>query len=219
MSKLLILNGSPRRKKTSYSFSRTLKIISEQMYHEAEIINVIDYFMKENLDSLMENIINSDIIALVAPLYADALPYPDIWLLEKLYNEHKDILKGKGFFTIGQCGFPDVTRIEPITNTGRQFAMETDMNWYGGLAYGGGAMLDGALLENLGKKGEKMILSFKLALDNIFAKNMIQQKCQDMITIKIPRIMFRPLAAYLNNMSRKEGRKYGTDIERKFYLQ
>jgi hypothetical protein len=38
-----------------------------------------------------------------------------------------------------------------------------------------------------------------------------------MITIKIPRIMFRPLAAMLNKSSRKIAKEHGTDIARKYY--
>jgi hypothetical protein len=219
MSRLLLLNGSPRKKKTSYSFSRTFKMLSEDMGHEAEILNMIDYFKSQNIDNLLENITCSDIIALVAPLYADTLPYPDIWLLEKLYNEHREIFKGKSFFSVGQCGFPDVTRIEPLTNTCRHFAQETDMKWLGSLAYGGGAILNGALLEELGKKGKKIIAAFKLALQNVYSGEMIPTEAQDMITLKIPRIMFRPLAAFLNKSSRKLAKEHGTDLVRKYYLQ
>ena len=41
------------------------------------------------------------------------------------------------------------------------------MQFLGGLGYGGGAIINGALLEDLGKKGEKITSGFKLAVDSI----------------------------------------------------
>jgi len=32
----------------------------------------------------------------------------------------------------GACGFPDITRIEPLLNCCRLFAEETEMRWLGG---------------------------------------------------------------------------------------
>jgi len=169
---------------------------------------------------LRELISQNDIIAMIAPLYSDTLPCFDIWLLEKLADECGNDLKGKSFFAVGQCGFPDITRIEPLLDSCRLFAGETGMNWLGGLAYGGGAMLNGALLEELGKKGENITLGFKLALQEILQDKKIPSKSQELITIKIPKLLYRPLAAYLNNNARKQAREAGNvDYARKIYLE
>lgn len=219
--KLLILNGSPRKKGTSFSFARTLEMVSEDMGNHAEIIHVIDYFDgKENLECLKKIISDSDVIAMVAPLYADTLPYFDVWLLEKLASGYSELLKGKGIFAIGQCGFPDVTRIEPLIDACRFFAEETGMNWLGGLAYGGGAIINGAFMEDLGKKGEKITQGFRLALQDVYQGEKITSKAQDLITLRIPKILYWPLAAYLNSNSRKLARKNGNvDLAKKVYLE
>lgn len=219
--RLLIFNGSPRKNKTSFSFERTIKILTEKAGNTAEIIHIIEYFDGEkNLDNLRSSILQSDIIALIAPLYVDTLPYPDIWFLEKLSSGFKNEIQGKSFFAIGQCGFPDITRCQPLLESCRCFAEEAEMKWLGGLAYGGGAILNGELLENLGKKGEKITYAFKLALEEVFQGKKISSKPQELLTIKIPKIFYRPLAAFLNHSSRKTARKYGvTDLARKVYLE
>jgi len=219
--RLLLLNGSSRKKGTSYSFSRTIKILAEDSGNRAEIVHAIDLFDgREDFEHLKALIEQSDIVAMIAPLYADTLPYFDIWLLEKLADEFKHVLRGKEFFAIGQCGFPDITRIEPLINCCRLFAEETEMKWLGGLAYGGGAILDGALLEELGKKGEKITLGFKLALDNMLKGEEIGQNSQELLTVRIPKLLFWPLAAYLNNNARKQARQNGNvDYKKKVYLK
>lgn len=217
---ILILNGSPRKKGTSFSFTRTLKILAEKEGCNAQIVHVIDYFDgREELENLRELIAKSDIIGLTAPLYSDALPYVDIWMLEKLADTCAKELRGKSFFAIGQCGFPDITRIEPLLEECSFFAGETGMNWLGGLAYGGGSMINGANMEDLKKKGEKITKGFKLAIDNIIRGEKIPTGAQDLITVKIPSLMYRPLAALLNSMTKKRARESGNiDYKVKAYL-
>lgn len=217
--KLLIINGSIRRKKTSYSFGRTMKMLAEQNGSTAEIIHIYDFFeRKSDIALAAEKINQSDAVALIAPLYVDTLPYPNIWFLEQLYAKHKEKLAGKRFFAVGQCGFPDVTRMEPMLNTCRLFANASGMSWIGGLGYGGGAMLDGKHLEDLGKNGEKITAGLKLAVACALGKDTIPQEAQSLLTLKIPKILFRPLAAFLNRASVKKAREYGTDVRSKPYL-
>ena len=219
--RLLLLNGSPRKKGTSYSFSRTIKKLTEDSGNTAEIIHVIDYFDgREAFEGLKDIILHSDTIAMIAPLYADALPYVDIWFMEKLLGNYSNELRGKCFFAIGQCGFPDITRIEPILNSCRLFAEETEMKWLGGLAYGGGAMINGSLIESLGKKGEKITLGFKLAMQDILQDRKISSKSQELITLRIPKLLLWSVAAFLNNNARKLARENGNvDYKKKVYLE
>ncbi|HYF75037.1 MAG TPA: NAD(P)H-dependent oxidoreductase [Candidatus Nitrosocosmicus sp.] len=219
--KLLLINGSPRKNGTSYSFARTIKLLAEHCGNEAEIIHAIDYFDgKEKIEHLKGLITQSDIVAMSSPLYADTLPYHDIWLLEKLADECANELRGKAFFAVGQCGFPDITRIEPLTDACRFFAEDAGMNWLGGLAYGGGPMINGALLEDIGKKGEKITSGFRLALENVFKGEKIGIDAQELITIKIPKIMYWPLVILMNQMIKKQARQNGNvNYTKKVYLE
>lgn len=219
--RLLLLNGSPRKNGTSFSFARTVKMLTEDYGNTAEIIHVIDYFDgKEKIDLLKEHILQSDIIAMSAPLYADTLPSFDIWLLEKLAGECRDALTGKRFFAIGQCGFPDITRIEPLLDTCRFFAEEMEMKWLGGLAFGGGPMINGARLEDIGKKGEKIINGLKLALEAVLRDEKIPSRAQALVALKIPKLLYWTFAVFLNRRAKKLARENGNvDFAGKVYLE
>ena len=219
--KLVLLNGSVRKRNTSYSFARTIKQLAESGGHSAEILNVIDYFSdKEKLKDLTNKLDESDIAGLVTPMYVDWLPYIVAWLFERLAADNTDALHGKYFFAVAQCGFLDIDLLRPSLESCRFFARSTGMKWLGGLAYPGGAAINGALMEDLGKRGEAITSGFRLALDEIVLGKQIRAAAQDMITMKVPRFIYRPLTWYFNYLSKKKARKQGvTDLSREYYLE
>lgn len=94
------------------------------------------------------------------------------------------------------------------------------MKWLGGLAYGGGAIINGTYLEDYGGRGKKIITGFKLAVQAVLKGDIIPAKAQEIITLKFPKIIFLVLAAYLNRNARKQARENGNvDFARKVYLQ
>lgn len=217
---LLLLNGSPRKKGTSYSFARTIKALAEDGGHTAEIVHIIEYFDgAKELENLRQMIAESQIIGLTSPLYVDALPYPVIKFFEMIASEYSQELRGKSFFAIGQCGFPDVTLLEPLLGSCQCFAAATGMQWLGGLGYGGGPMINGTNLEELGKKGGKITSAFKLLLEDVTHDRLITPQVQPALTNDVPKILYGPLAAYLNRNARKEARKLGRDLYHKPYLE
>ena len=219
--KILILNGSPRKKGTSFSFARTIKTLAEETGHSAEIIHVIEYLEEgKKLTDLRKLIAACDILSVVSPLYVDSLPYPVIWFFEELARDFQKELYGKRFFAIGQCAFPYAHLLQPLLGSCKCFAEATKMKWLGGLGYGGGVMLDGAYLETLGKKGQKITLAFKLALDDVWQGKSITPKSQELLTMKIPAMLSWPFAAFLNHNAKKQAQKSGvTDLKRKYYLE
>jgi len=218
---LIIFNGSPRKNKTSFSFARTITALAEERGYRTEIVHVIEYFDgKKSIESLRKLIVDSEVMGLISPLYVDCLPSYVIWFFEALFRELKAELNGKGFFAIGQCGFPDITMNEPLLESSRLFAEAVGMKWLGGLSYGGGAMLEGAHLENLGKKGEKITLAFKLALEDLLEGRFISSKPQELLTVKIPGLLMVPLIMVMNFRAKREAKKKGIgDIGRRVYLE
>ncbi|GIM29739.1 hypothetical protein CPJCM30710_24050 [Clostridium polyendosporum] len=94
------------------------------------------------------------------------------------------------------------------------------MKWLGGLAFGGGSILNGAALEDLGKKGRKITSAFKLALEDVFGDKKICSKAQEVLEIKMPKVFLRPVAIYLNHLIKKTARQYGVkDVGRRVYLE
>jgi multimeric flavodoxin WrbA len=210
--KMLIFNGSPRKAGTSFRFAETIRDLAEEAGCRGEIFHVIDCFDgKCDFGDVCDKMTQSDILCLVAPLYADTLPYPVLWFLEKLAGEYGNELRGKGFCAVGQHGFPDIAVCGPLLATCQCFAAATGMQWLGGLAYGSGAMLNGTPLTELGRKGEKITAAFKLALDEIIAGQPIGPQPQAMLKQAgaIPRIFYGLIAAYLNSKARKTARELG----------
>ena len=96
------------------------------------------------------------------------------------------------------------------------------MRWLGGLGYGGGALIDGTPLEKLGRKGKKITSAFAFALDDIVEGKSISPRVQDQLTVKIPKILYRALAAFLNYRKKREAYSHGVsvaDLTRKTYLE
>ena len=202
--KLLIFNGSPRKKGTSYSFALTIKKLAEEVGNTAEIIHIIEYLEEgKNIEDLRESIVNSQIIAISSPLYVDSLPHPVIWFFEELVNKYKTELKEKSFFAIGLCAFPYPVLIDTLIDCCRCFAEEAQMKW-------------------LGKKGVKITSAFKHALKEIYEGKEMSSMSQKMLSKEIPRLLVRPMALLLNHMAKTNGKKNGftvADIERKAYLE
>jgi hypothetical protein len=221
--KLLILNGSPRKKGTSYSFALTIKKIAEQEGNTAEIVHIIEYVEEgKSMESLREKLAESDIIALSSPLYVDCLPHPVIWFFEELHKDFKKELNGKSFFAIAQCAFPYPKLLGTLLGSCRCFAEAVGMKWTGGLGYGGGVLINGKLMENMGKKGEKITDIFRLALKDVYEGKVVHSELQQRFSGEFPRILARPMAMFLNHSIKSSAKKKGLsaeDIRRKAYLE
>lgn len=220
--KLLILNGSSRKNGTSYSFARTIKMLAEVQANRTEIIHIVEYLEEEkSIENLRTLLAESDVLCISSPLYVDSLPYPVIWFFEKLLEDFKDEIEGKSFFAIAQCAFPYSVLLNTLLNSCRCFADEAGMKWLGGLGYGGGVMINGAHLEEIGKKGEKITLAFRLALEDVLQNNQISSKPRELLNTDLPNILSRPMAFLLNQMAKRNAKKRGLSIEdlkRKVYL-
>ncbi|QGG48843.1 NAD(P)H-dependent oxidoreductase [Heliorestis convoluta] len=216
---MVIIAGSTRKKKTSFRFAEAIQKSTEAAGHSATLYHVVDLFEQEGkVEELKKSIAESHTLCLVAPVYTDTLPYPTLWLLEKLASEAPDLLEDKKFFALGQCGFPDVTRCEPLLETCRFFALTTKMRWMGGLGYGGGSLINGVAFESLGSKGKKLLSAMEIAAQDVLADRMISEKAQKLLQGQIPTLLIRPLCTLLNYQIKKEAKQKGvTDLFAKPY--
>jgi multimeric flavodoxin WrbA len=221
--KLLILNGSPRKKGTSFSFALTIKKIAEEEGNIAEIVHIIEYLEEgKSMESLRGKLSESDILVLSSPLYVDSLPHPVIWFFEELHRGFKKELKGKSFFAVAQCAFPYPDLLDTLLGSCRCFSEAVGMKWAGGLRYGGGVMINGQLMENLGKKGEKITSAFRLALKAVYEGKEIAPEVQQIFSRDFPKVLARPIAMLLNHRIKSSAKKQGLsaeDIRRKAYLE
>lgn len=216
----MLIHGGARSQGTSYSFARSLKQLFEKQGADAELIFLSEYPKKKSIQSLVQKIEAVDMVGFIFPLYVDIIYSPNVEVMEVLYDSYKEKLKGKSIFGIGQCGFLDITRCEPIVDYLRYFADACGMKWCGGLRYGGAPRINGIYLEDFGKAGERILSGFSQGIDELMAGGIISQDTQDIIEEKMPRILYRPFTWMLSHMSRKKGKSMGiTNLIDPVYLE
>lgn len=209
MKKMILLNGSPRRKKTSFRFSQAIQKEAEMSGVETEILHIIDAFESpDQLDEIIEKMEDADYLGLVTPLYVDYLPYPVLWFMEESIKREIRVKPGAKFFAIAQCGFPDVRLLDPILGACEIFAKKMKREWAGGIGYGG-AILNGIPMEDLGKKGQVIAHAFSMMVADLINDQKIREDVQTEMTVRIPRLLYRPLAFYLNHRSKQIARENG----------
>lgn len=210
MRSMILLNGSPRREKTSFRFSQAIQKQAEASGVETEIYHIIDVFESSlRMDEVIGKIEEADYLGLVTPLYVDYLPYLVLWFMEECIKREIRVKSGAKFFAIAQCGFPDVRLLDPILGACEIFAKKMKREWVGGIGYGGDAILDGIPMEELGKRGELITHAFSMMVEDLVNDQKIREDVQVEMTVQIPRLLYRPLAFYLNHRSKQIARKNG----------
>lgn len=219
--RLLLIISSPRKKGTSYSFARTFASLAAAAGCTVEMEYAYDYYDgKRDLALLQERVAGSDLIGMFSPLYYDTLPGVAVWLLEQMDRCGRPALQGKGFFSIAQGAYPFAELCQPLTDSCRCFAEATGMRWLGGIGYGGGVLLDGAFLETLGKKGKKITRALDIALGDLLAGRMISGAAQELLLIRVPKLLYWPLALAMDLRIWLHARRLGVkDLGRKVYLE
>lgn len=210
---MLLINGSIRKHMTSYQFAKAFESASHE---KSEIIWVHDYL--EATSTLIKLIEAHDSIGIITPLYVDTLPAAVIEMMENL-SQYKGLLKGKKLFSLAQSGFPDDSRMIPLSLTCQSFAEDMDMQWLGAIMHGGGVIIDGRPIDKLGKKGQRLMTGINYAMDAIERGEGIPDLAQDYVKSRMPRSVFPLLAWFLNSSAKKEAKKNGVDLFDPYYLQ
>ena len=105
----------------------------------------------ENRAALLRLVDESDLIIFAFPLYVDCLHSKAIEALELIAEHEKTKHDGKkSFAVIANCGFSEAEQNNTAIAVCRIFAKEVGFNWAGALAMGGGEMVGGKPLAELG---------------------------------------------------------------------
>ena len=150
--KIVFLNGSPKSDSNSCShkmiqyFSKALAGHFDSCI-EAQALKLC--LKREKLESHFTEVLNADILFIVAPLYVDSLPSSVLDYLrsfECFIKENPNLLthplKVYGFINCGFLGGSQNTiALEILEN----FALRCNFIWCGGLGVGSGAMLASTL--------------------------------------------------------------------------
>lgn len=219
MKSIVMMNGSPRKKGTSVMFAKHMAAFFEAKGIEATIIHAIDYLdEKIQMNEIMALLDKADAVGYLSPLYVDSLPYPVLHFFEALLAQGKEHLQGKPCWAIIQCGFPDNAMMDPALESCRLFAGECGINWLGGIGYGGGAIINGTPLKELGKKGIRLGSALDMAADDVMHERKIRPEVQALMTERIPGLLLSPIAFYLNSVAFKKAKKDGINLKDRPYL-
>ncbi len=91
------------------------------------------------------------------------------------------------------------------------------MEWLGGLGYGFGVMIDGAPLERFGRQGRRIMGALSMALGEWIAGRPVPAEAQERLMVRIPRLLYRPLALIMNLRIWLRGSRLGVDPAAKAY--
>lgn len=122
---------------------------------------------EERIQQLLAAINTADIVVLAFPLYVDTLPYLVTSTLERIARHRQETASGSAplFVAIVNCGFPEVAHNALALRVCRQFARQAHFTWGGGLALGGGGVLNGQSPDQAGGKARRIMQSLNLAAD------------------------------------------------------
>lgn len=207
--KALLLVGSPRGKRsTSYSIGTFLiELLQRKGFKTNSLIIKSEFNSEESIVSMLDEINNSDVIILTAPLYDDSQPYVVVKTMELIYAK-KMKLENKRFIPIINCGFFESKHITAVAiPIYHQFAKTIGLKWTGSLAIGGGEIFQGSkgkLLDDLGKQADKM----KYILEEIALNISMDIAVGDLVPKVFPKIFYnkfsKKLFIRLNNRSWKK---------------
>jgi multimeric flavodoxin WrbA len=121
----------------------------------------------KNRAALLNLIDESDLIVLAFPLYVDSLHSQAIETLELVakHEKTKSEHDKKSFAAIANSGFPEAKHSDTALQVCRLFAKQAGFNWAGGLAMGGGGMIAGLPLDEMGGQARNQKKALEIAAE------------------------------------------------------
>jgi len=191
----LLLVGSPKGSdSTSNSLGTYLldKLEEKGLTTRREMINQ-SLCSHEKQAAMLQAVDDSDLIILASPLYVDSLHSQVIKSLELIaqHERSKPDKNQKTMVTISNCGFPEASQTSVALAVCRIFARQVGFVWAGGLAMGGGGMIHGVPLDNIGGVARHQIKALKLAADALENGESIPNEASlSMAKLGIPRSLY-----------------------------
>jgi NAD(P)H-dependent FMN reductase len=150
----------------------------------------------------------ADVVALASPLYVDSLPGPVMQALEVLGRRGATLGPPRPrFLAVVNSGFPEAVHNDTALAICRRFAAEASLDWIGGLAIGGGGMLAGKPLAELGGRARSAVRALRLTADAIAQGAIVPAEAQRLArTLPVPAWLYRFIG---DRGFRQEGKRHG----------
>ncbi|MFX1520593.1 MAG: hypothetical protein ACFFCD_11815 [Promethearchaeota archaeon] len=197
----LLLIGSPKGfKSTSNSLGTYLLDRLNERDFATEKLHIHRLIKSDKgKEDLLLAVNASDIIILAFPLYIDSLPASVIKAMEFIATRRRTMtnLKKPKFIAISNNGFPEASQNDVALDICRIFAKESDFEWVGGLACGGGGSIDGRPLEDIGGMVRNVKKALELTAAAIADRSSVPKEAVDLMAKPlVPSWLYRWFANY-----------------------
>ncbi|MCK4567020.1 MAG: NAD(P)H-dependent oxidoreductase [Candidatus Thorarchaeota archaeon] len=191
----LLLSGSSRGKtSTSYSLLEYLKTQLESLGKSCEL-SIAHKIMRKGTDfENFSNLIDSaDYLIVTMPLYVDSLPSHVIETFTRLLKTRgNNSFKGTPkFLAIVNSGFPEQHQNLLALQICQQFAQEANLDWIGGIPFGGGALIGGSPLDSSGGRGKQARFAMEILAKALSEDKEVPEECISRINkLMIPKRIY-----------------------------
>ncbi|MBU3110239.1 flavodoxin [Clostridium lacusfryxellense] len=213
MINLCIINGSPRQGKSTSSY-----LISELIRLFNDDIKTKEYYITNLIKdkNLLNEILLSDKIIFVSPLYADCLPSTMLEFMsifEKFIKEKNNIKID--MYCIVNCGFLEGNQNKIAINIYKNYSIRLNLNWRFGIGIGGGEFMKASRAMPLKSPIKKPVYNAFMALKEDIENNSNDNINNITTNAKIPKFVFKSAAtAMWKSMAKKNNIKVADTYKR-----
>jgi len=191
----LLLSGSPRgTMSTSYSLLEYLKTQLQGLGKSCELATAHKILRNEtDFDNFSNHLDGANYFIVTMPLYVDSLPSHVIDIFTRLLKKRSsDSSKGTPkFLAIVNSGFPEQHQNLLALNICQQFSQEANLDWIGGIPFGGGALVGGTPLDSSGRRGKNARSAMEILARALYEDKEIPEECISQINkLIIPKRMY-----------------------------
>jgi len=209
--RVILLIGSPRgMRSNSYSLGSYLigrlenRGLKTSTWFTSEVLR-----SDERTEQFLEELDDANLLVMAFPLYVDSLPAMNIRLMGIIADRSTDSDERKGFVAMINSGFPEAGQNETALAICRQFSLEANMEWLGGLAMGGGMAIGGKPLKDLGGMARNIVKALDTAASDLArGKRVSAQARQRMGLPIVPKFLFIRMG---NRMWKKLAKENGVE--------
>jgi hypothetical protein len=176
---LLLVGSAKKPRSTSESLGSYLMTRLAERGHETESLSVHrSHRCRDGLETLLDAVDRCDLLVLAFPLYVDSLPALLTRTLELIASRRggRQRESRQRLVAIVNNGFPEAEQNEVALRICRRFASETGFEWAGGLALGGGEVINGRPLIDVKGMTRNVIPSLDLAADALAAGGPVPER-------------------------------------------
>ncbi len=209
--KAIALVGSPKGPSSnSNSIADYMLLKLEYHGYQTEKIFIYSELRKSpELRELIEKLNDADVVSLIFPLYVDSLPAGLIKALELISKKRKvdKTSKTQQLMAICQSGFPESHQNDLALDMCQNFATQSNFQWIGGIAIGGGSMIGELDIKEAGGRLQHIKKALDIATQAIADSHDIPQEAKDAVAkMPIPAMLYRMVGSLgWNKAAKKNG--------------